>query len=60
MQRIGDEDSGVYTHKGTSSSGDVFLFDYEAWAGNGMPMQVEVDKGGDGSVDTMQDLANDE
>jgi hypothetical protein len=60
VQRIGDEDSGVFTHKGASSSGDVFLFDYEEWAGNGMPMQVEVDKGGDGTVDTKEQLADDE
>ena len=60
VQRIGDEDSGVFTHKGTSSNADVFLFDYEAWAGNGMPMHVEVDQGGDGSIDKMEDLADDE
>ncbi|CAN5925355.1 hypothetical protein BH11MYX4_BH11MYX4_52840 [soil metagenome] len=60
VQRIGDADSGVFTHKAAGGDADVFFFDYEAWEGNGMPMKVEVDKGGDGSIDTTESLGDEE
>lgn len=59
VQRISDQDVAVFTHRATSSEdGDVLYFDYGTWQGDGTPMQVGIDRGGDGSVDGTESLSD--
>jgi hypothetical protein len=41
-----------FTHTGNQlMDGDTAYLDYGAWMGQGMPMNLEIDKGSDGTID---------
>ena len=61
IHRIAKGGDQVFTHHGVASHGaDRFVFHYADWKGNGTAVKVGVDKGGDGTIDEDEDLADDE
>jgi phage protein U len=61
VHRIDDAGEQVFTHVGNSeSTTDAIYLDYGTWAGQGMPMEAELDSGDDGTVDTTTSLTDDQ
>jgi hypothetical protein len=61
VHRIDDAGEQVFTHAGNNESdGDVIYLDYAQWMGQGSAMTIEVDQGGDGSVDSTTALSDQE
>jgi hypothetical protein len=61
IHRIGDDGEQVFKHKGVASGAhDRFVFDYAAWTGNGKDVKVGVDHGDDGTIDSEEELDDEE
>jgi hypothetical protein len=59
IHRIDDVGDQVFTHEGTAlASTDTIVINYGTWKGNGSPMSVGTDKGGDGSIDSTEDATD--
>jgi hypothetical protein len=61
IHRIDDHKEHVFKHKGVSSGPkDRLVFHYQTWKGNGQPMDTDVDRGGDGTIDDNEDFGDEE
>ena len=61
VHRIADHGEQVFKHAGVAAGAkDKFVFHYADWQGNGKGMKVGVDKGGDGTIDEVEDLTDEE
>ncbi len=61
IRRIDDHKEHVFKHKGVSSGPkDRLVFHYKTWKGNGQPMDADVDRGGDGTIDENEDFGDEE
>lgn len=59
IYRIDDKGDQVFTHQGKSvAAADAVVIAYGKWSGNGSPMALGLDAGGDGSVDSSEDAAD--
>jgi len=61
IHRIDDHKEHVFKHKGVSSGPkDRLIFHYRDWKGNGQPMDTDIDRGGDGTIDASEDYGDEE
>ncbi len=61
IRRIDDHKEHVFKYKGVSSGPkDRLVFHYKTWKSNGQPMDIDVDRGGDGTIDDSEDLSDEE
>lgn len=59
VNRIDDKGEETFGHEGiTLEPADIAYVDYSQWKGDGTPMTVEVDKGGDGTIDDSIELTD--
>ena len=59
VHRIDDAGDQTFSHFGnTANDGDLLYLDYGSWQGNGTPMSLEVDQGGNGSIDITDSLGD--
>lgn len=59
MNRMDEKGEETFSHEGiTLEPADVAYLDYSAWKGDGTPMTVEIDKGGDGTIDDSIELSD--
>ncbi|MFO0624148.1 MAG: hypothetical protein U0325_00910 [Polyangiales bacterium] len=60
MERVSEAGVVSFDHAGVASSAaSVLSFAYGMWGGNGMPLRMEVDTDGNGSVDRTENLSDD-
>jgi hypothetical protein len=59
VDRIDDQGEAIFGHEGiTLEPADIAYVDYSHWKGDGTPLTVEVDAGGDGSIDDSVELTD--
>ncbi|MFO0713429.1 MAG: hypothetical protein U0353_26485 [Sandaracinus sp.] len=61
MERVSEAGVVSFLHRGVASMPSSKLhIPYAGWAGNGMPLQMEIDDDGDGTIDRMVDLTDED
>ncbi|MBX7192466.1 MAG: hypothetical protein K1X94_10425, partial [Sandaracinaceae bacterium] len=61
MERVSEAGVVSFLHRGVASMPSSKLhIPYAGWTGNGMPLQMEIDDNGDGTIDRMVDLTDED
>jgi hypothetical protein len=59
MERVSETGTLSFLHRGVASMpASTLQIPYAGWMGNGMPLQMEIDDNGDGTIDRMVDLSD--